>query len=77
MVNVRAQGVIGLVGRGTVSQAFAACLVAAGFLAVTFREQPYEKAWHNRLKIFTDFQVFVILLICLVLQTQEADLRCG
>ena len=64
----------GMIGRGTVGQSVTCTVVAFVFFAITFRYQPFIKPGLNRVKLFTEFQIFGILLVCTVLQAYEVDL---
>jgi hypothetical protein len=66
-------GLISLVGRGTVGQAVLGTVIAFGYFAAAFRERPYNSTKLNRIKIFTEIQLFGILLVCTVLQTFHGD----
>jgi hypothetical protein len=64
-------GLIGLAGRGTVFQTVVATLISFMFFALAFREQPFESKRLNLVKICSEFQLFGILLICVVLQSSS------
>ena len=69
-------GLVGLYGRGTIAQAVISTLIAFIFFAVTFRCQPFALTESgsdhlNYIKLFSEFQVFSILLICVVVQTEQ------
>ena len=51
-------GLIGVVGRGTVAQAVAGTLIAFYFFAISYREQPFRSRGLNRIKIFSELQLF-------------------
>jgi hypothetical protein len=63
-------GLIGLVGRGSIAQAVVATIIAFFFFAVSVREQPYKKPTMNWIKLFSEFQIFAVLLMCVVLQAE-------
>ena len=65
-------GLMGLVGRGSIAQSFAATMVSFMFFSLTFKERPYESDRLNFMKIFTEFQIFSVLLVCVVLQTHDS-----
>jgi len=67
-------GLIGLFGRGTVAQSFAAALMAFMFFAYSVHMQPYKQRKMNLIKAFNEFQIFGILLVCIVLQTDARGL---
>ena len=67
-------GLIGLVGRGTVLQTVLATLISFLFFALAFREMPYRKRRLNAIKVLSEFQLFVILLVCVVLRTNKNGL---
>jgi hypothetical protein len=64
-------GLIGLVGRGSIAQSALATMISFGFCAISFREQPFKKPTLNHVKIFSEFQIFVVLLVCLIVQVHE------
>ena len=43
------------------------------FFAVAFRERPFEEDKLNIVKIYSEFQIFGILLLCIVIQTRAVD----
>ena len=63
-------GLVGFVGRGSIAQAAVATVIAFLFFAVSVREQPYKTSTMNWIKLFSEFQIFGVLLICVVLQAQ-------
>ena len=63
-------GLVGLVGRGSIAQAAVATVIAFLFFAVSVREQPYKKPTMNWIKLFSEFQIFGVLLMCVVLQAE-------
>eukprot|EP01051_Picozoa_sp_SAG22_P013703 SAG22_NODE_1565_length_4111_cov_2.333749_2_plen_114_part_00 len=67
-------GMIGLVGRGTVAQSASAMLISFYFFAISFRAQPFSKPTLNRIKSFSEFQVFAILGVCVIIQSVNAGL---
>ena len=66
-------GLLGLVGRGSIAQSVAGVMIAFVFFALTFKERPYKSNSLNWIKIFSEFQIFAVLLICVVLQTLTTD----
>jgi hypothetical protein len=66
-------GLIGLFGRGTVAQVSVATLTSFVYFAFNFREAPFEESRMNFVKVTSEFQIFGILLICIILQTKEAN----
>ena len=62
-------GLIGVVGRGT---ALVATLIAFWFFAISFKERPFKKGSLNKIKSFSEFQLFAVLLICTVMQSNSA-----
>ena len=66
-------GLIGLFQRGSVLQTVCATVISFFFFAIAFRERPFEQDKLNAVKIYSEFQVFGILLICIVIQTRSVD----
>merc|ERR1711939_276420 len=66
-------GMIGLFERGSVLQTVCAAFVSFFFFAFAFRERPFEKDNLNAVKIFSEFQIFAILIMCIVIQTRQVD----
>ena len=64
-------GLIGLAGRGTVFQTVVATLISFMFFAVAYHERPFESSRLNFVKICSEFQLFGILLVCVVLQASK------
>jgi hypothetical protein len=64
-------GLMALVGRGSIAQSFGATIISFMFFSLTFKERPYESDRLNFVKIFTEFQIFFVLLVCVVLQTHN------
>ena len=64
-------GLIGLFQRGSIAQTVLATLVSFFFFAVTVRAQPFQSRHLNLIKVMSETQLFVILLCCVVLQTNE------
>lgn len=62
-------GLIGVIGRGTIAQSVAATSITFVFFALAFKHQPYEDPALNFIKIVSELQIFGLLLICVVLQT--------
>ena len=52
-------GLIGLVGRGTVAQSVTCMLISFYFFAISYRALPFNKPALNRIKTFSEFQIFV------------------
>ena len=61
-------GVIGLAGRGTVAQSASAMLISFYFFDISFKYEPFEKPTLNRIKAFSEFQIFEILAVCTIIQ---------
>ena len=68
-------GLISLFGRGSVAQVVAATCVSFFYFALVAREQPYNARHLNLVKVFTESQLFGILLILVVLQTNHRGLE--
>merc|ERR1711865_1149148 len=47
--------------------------IAFYFFAISYREQPFRSRGLNRIKIFSELQLFCILLVCAVMQANEAE----
>ena len=62
-------GLIGLVGRGSVAQAVAGLGISFYFFAISTRYQPFVKPTLNKIKAFSEVQIFAILGISVVIQT--------
>lgn len=67
-------GIIALIGRGTVAQAVMATFVAFFFFALAVKAQPFHSEHLNQLKMFCEAQLFAVLLIIVVLQTDQKGL---
>lgn len=67
-------GLIGLVGRGTIAQCFTATLISFFYFAIAVKSMPYKSDKLNRIKIFSEFQLFGVLLVCVILQTNRTGL---
>ena len=65
-------GLVGLLGRGSILQVFLATVISFFFFAASLVARPFESSVLNAVKLFTEFQLFAILLACLVLQA-DAD----
>jgi Ca2+-binding EF-hand superfamily protein len=63
-------GLIVVVGRGTVAQAVAAVMISCFFLALSMRTLPFKSRALNAVKIVSEVQLFMVLLVCVVLQTR-------
>jgi hypothetical protein len=46
-------------------------MTSFAFCAISFREQPFNKPTMNHVKIFSEFQIFVVLLVCLIIQVLD------
>ena len=64
-------GLIGLVGRGTVLQTLLATIISFMFCALSFREMPLRTRRLNVVKVLSELQLFVILLVCMILRTEK------
>ena len=42
------------------------------FFSISFKEKPFKKDAMNKIKIFSEFQLFAVLLICTVMQANTA-----
>eukprot|EP01046_Picozoa_sp_COSAG06_P040541 COSAG06_NODE_4918_length_3858_cov_5.222666_3_plen_109_part_00 len=67
-------GIISLFGRGSIAQVVTATCVSFFYFALVVREQPYNARHLNLVKVFTESQLFGILLILVVLQTNHRGL---
>jgi hypothetical protein len=67
-------GLMGLVGRGSIAQAVVCTVIAFFFFAFSLSERPYQSKTLNTIKIVSEFQIFLILLTCVVLQTNRGSL---
>lgn len=67
-------GLIGLFGRGTIIQVFMATLISGAFFAAALREMPFRSSKLNYVKIFSEAQLFIILLTAMLLQTDARGL---
>jgi Ca2+-binding EF-hand superfamily protein len=63
-------GLIVVVGRGTVAQAAAAAMISCFFLALSAKVEPFKSHALNVIKIVSEVQLFVVLLVCVILQTR-------
>ena len=68
-------GLIGLVGRGTVAQCVLASMMAFGFFGLSLRCRPFAKTTLNTVKLVSEFQIFGVLLCCVVLQVNAMGLE--
>jgi len=66
-------GLLGLVGRGTILQSVCGCFISFYFFAISYGARPFKSDRLNRIKIFSELQIFAVLLICVVLQSYQAD----
>ena len=64
-------GFVSFMGAGSIAQSVAATLISFFFFALTGKHMPFEATHLNMIKIFTEFQIFGILLVCIVIQTDE------
>ena len=67
-------GVIGLFGRGTIAQSFAAVVISFFFFVLSVHKQPFVSNTMNFIKAVSEFQIFGILLVCTILQTDKNGL---
>lgn len=67
-------GAFGLLGRGTIIQVFLATLTSFAFFAFAIKHMPFKSNVLNAVKFFCELQLFVILLTCVVLQTDTLGL---
>eukprot|EP01047_Picozoa_sp_COSAG01_P049848 COSAG01_NODE_4981_length_4573_cov_2.672105_2_plen_1101_part_00 len=63
-------GLISVLGRGSVAQAAMAALISFFFFAVTVNAKPFKSRTLNGIKIFSEVQLFVVLQVCVILQTK-------
>jgi len=68
-------GLIGLAGRGSIAQCVFASMLAFGFFGLSLLCQPYKKNSLNTVKLVSEFQIFGVLLICIVLQVNDLGLE--
>ena len=61
-------GLISLLGRGSIAQAVVATMVSFFFFAANVRALPYKSRALNIIKIVSEVQLFVVLLVCVILQ---------
>jgi hypothetical protein len=64
-------GLISVFQRGSIAQTVLATLISFMFFALSFHVQPFNTARMNAIKICSEFQIFGILLACVVLQTHH------
>jgi hypothetical protein len=64
-------GLISVFERGSIAQTVLATLASFVFFALSFHAQPFNTARMNALKICSEFQIFGILLTCVVLQSNR------
>jgi hypothetical protein len=67
-------GLISVFNRGSITQTVLATLVSFFFFASSIRQQPFDNMQLNWIKCYSEFQIFGILLVCVVLQT-DANVR--
>ena len=58
-------------------QTVLATLISFLFFALAFREMPYRKRSLNAIKVLSEFQLFAILLVCVVLRASKNGLTLG
>eukprot|EP01047_Picozoa_sp_COSAG01_P040076 COSAG01_NODE_3349_length_6224_cov_19.144653_1_plen_1296_part_00 len=63
-------GLISILGRGTVAQAVMATMISFFFFALSVRALPFKSRALNIVKMVSEVQVFVVLLVCVVLQSK-------
>jgi len=68
-------GLISVFQRGSIAQTVLATLISFMFFAISFHAQPFNTARLNAIKICSEFQIFGILLACVVLQTHQKGSR--
>lgn len=66
-------GLVGLVGRGSVAQTVMCTLISFAFFALSFKAQPFHSRTLNFIKLWSEFQIFGIFLVCVVIQTVDSD----
>jgi Ca2+/Na+ antiporter len=64
-------GLISLFQRGSIAQTVVATMLSFFFFALTIRAQPFQTKHLNIIKVVSEIQLFVILLVCCVLQTHS------
>jgi hypothetical protein len=64
-------GLISLFQRGSIAQTVVATMLSFFFFAITIRAQPFQTKHLNIIKVVSEIQLFVILLVCCVLQTHS------
>jgi hypothetical protein len=62
-------GLIGIIRRGSIAQVVVAAMVSFLFFAAVVREQPFKGRRMNWIKSFSEVQVFLVPLMCVVVQT--------
>jgi hypothetical protein len=67
-------GLIGLFGRGSIAQCFSATIISFLFFASAIRAQPFKLSTNNFYKAFAEVQIFGVLMVCIVLQTNKTGL---
>eukprot|EP01043_Picozoa_sp_COSAG02_P053586 COSAG02_NODE_5937_length_3930_cov_4.274863_3_plen_196_part_00 len=67
-------GLIGLFGRGSIAQCFSATIISFLFFASAIRAQPFKLSSNNAYKAFAEVQIFGVLMVCNVLQTNKTGL---
>ena len=61
-----------VVGRGSVAQSCVATMIGFFFFSISFKEQPFKRDALNKIKCFSEFQLFAVLLVCTVMQANTA-----
>eukprot|EP01046_Picozoa_sp_COSAG06_P030543 COSAG06_NODE_2908_length_6105_cov_9.949384_2_plen_1038_part_00 len=64
-------GVISLLGRGSIAQVVAATMMSFIFFAINLKVAPYKSHSLNVIKAISEVQLFVVLLVCVVLQVHH------
>jgi hypothetical protein len=57
--------------RGSITQIVGAAVVSFGFAMIAFRQQPYRTGRMNFIKIASEVQIFLIILLCVVIQVSD------
>ena len=70
-------GVISLLGRGTIAQSVVAKLISFAFFALHVHVQPYRARTLNIVKAVSEIHLFVVLLVCVVLQVHHHVKQSG
>jgi hypothetical protein len=67
-------GLIVVLGRGTVAQAAAALMISCFFLVLSAKVEPFKSRALNAIKTVSEVQLFMVLLVCVILQTRGNNL---